>query len=152
MPSSSQNNCICHNLPCCSQINYEFYDHRIWWPHTFPGELGNPKWKRTLVAKRLNHRYFLHSVIVSSSHSNDWRSNGRLISKITLWPWPLTCEMYYFVRSSLGMYNLERRLRCSHYLTRYRPHSLLSELTSPESEYRWQFWGYLVTSSMTSSP
>ena len=73
---------------------------------------------------------------------------------VSLWRWPLTCnlEKYYSLRSSFGMYNLERRLRYLHLLTRHCPCNLLPEPTSPKHEYRGKLWGHPVTSSMMSSP
>ena len=73
---------------------------------------------------------------------------------VSLWRWPLTCnlEKCYSLRSSFGMYNVERQLRYSHLLTRHCHCNLLSELTSPKDEYRGKLWGQPVTSSMTSSP
>ena len=66
----------------------------------------------------------------------------------------LTCnlEKCNSLRSSFGMYNLERQLRYWHLLTRYCPCNLLPEPTSPKHEYREKLWGHPVTSSMTSSP
>ena len=69
--------------------------------------------------------------------------------------WPLTCnlEKRYSLRSSFGMYNLERQLWYWHLLTRHCPCNLLPEPTSPKHEYREKLWGrHPVTSSMTSSP
>ena len=56
------------------------------------------------------------------------------------------------LRSSFGMYNLERQLRYWHLLTRHCPCNLLPEPNSPKHEYREKVWGHPVTSSMTSSP
>ena len=66
---------------------------------------------------------------------------------------PLTCdpEKCCSLRSSYGMYNLERRLRYSHLLTRHCPRNLLPEPIYPKHEYRGQIWIHPVTSSMTSS-
>ena len=50
------------------------------------------------------------------------------------------------------MYNRERRLRYSHFLTRHCPCNLLPEPTSHKHEYRGQIWGHPVMLSMTSSP
>ena len=73
---------------------------------------------------------------------------------VSLWCWPLTCDFKKcnLLRSSLGMYNPERRLQYSHLLTRNCPCNLLLEPTSPKHEYRRQLSGHPVTSSMTSSP
>ena len=78
------------------------------------------------------------------------KCQGHLIS---LWPWLLTCDLEksYLLRSSLGMYNLQRRLRYSHLLTRYCPCCLFQGPTSPKHEYRGQLPSHPVTSSMTSS-
>ena len=66
----------------------------------------------------------------------------------------LTCnlEKCNSLRSSFGMYNLERQLRYWHLLTRHCPCNLLPEPTSPKHEYREKLWGHPATSSMTSSP
>ena len=74
--------------------------------------------------------------------------------QVSLWRWPLTCnlEKCYSLRSSFGMYDLERRLRYWHLLTRQCPCNLLPEPTSPKHEYRGKLWGHPMTSSMTSSP
>ena len=66
----------------------------------------------------------------------------------------LTCNLAKCnsLRSSFGMYNLERQLRYWHLLTRHCPCDLLPEPTSPKHEYREKLWGHPVTSSMTSSP
>ena len=50
------------------------------------------------------------------------------------------------------MYNLERRLRYLHLLTRHCPCNLLPEPTSTKHEYGGKLRGHPVTSSMTSSP
>ena len=50
------------------------------------------------------------------------------------------------------MYNLERRLRYLHLLTRHCPCNLFPEPTSPKHEHRGKLWGHPVTSSMLSSP
>ena len=73
---------------------------------------------------------------------------------VSLWRWPLNCnlEKCYSLRSSFGMYNLERRLRYLHLLTRHCPCNLLPEPTTPKHEYRGKFWGHPVTSSMMFSP
>ena len=73
---------------------------------------------------------------------------------VSLWCWPLTCnlEKCNSLRSSFGMYNLERQLWYWHSLTRHWPCNLLPEPTSPKHEYREKLWGHPVTSSMTSSP
>ena len=73
---------------------------------------------------------------------------------ISLWHWPLTGDLKnrYLLRSSLGMHNLERRLRYSLLLTRHCPCNLLPQPTSSKHEYRGLLWGHPVTSSMTSSP
>ena len=73
---------------------------------------------------------------------------------VSLWRWPLTCnfEKCYSLRSSFGMYNLERRLRYLHLLTRHCPCNLLPGPTSPKHEYRRKLWGHPVTSSVMSSP
>ena len=72
----------------------------------------------------------------------------------SLWCWPLTCnlETCYSLRSSFGMYNLERQLWYLHLLKRHCPCNLLPQPTSPKHEYRGKLWGHSVTSSMTSSP
>ena len=64
---------------------------------------------------------------------------------VSLWRWPLTCnlEKCYSLRSSFGMYNLERRLRYLHLLTRNCPCNLLPEPTSPKHESRGKLWGHL---------
>ena len=61
-------------------------------------------------------------------------------------------EKCYSLRSSVGMYNIERQLGCLHLLTRHCHCNLLREPTSPKHEYREKLWGHPVTSSMTSSP
>ena len=68
--------------------------------------------------------------------------------------WHLTCnlEKCYLLRSSFGMYNLERQLRYLQLLTRHCPCNLLLQPTSPKHEYRGKLWGHPVTSSMMSSP
>ena len=73
---------------------------------------------------------------------------------VSLWRWPLTCnlEKWYSLRSSFGMYDLERRLRYLHLLTRHCPCNLLPEPTCPKHEYIGKLWGHPVTSSMMSSP
>ena len=73
---------------------------------------------------------------------------------VSLWCWPLTCNMEtcYSLRSSFGMYNLERQLWYLHLLTRHCPCNLLPQPTSPKHEYRGKLWGHPVTSSMKSSP
>ena len=92
------------------------------------------------------------SVFVSSWQSQDWRNyvQGHIES---LWRWPLTCdpEKCYLLRSSLGMYDLERRLRYSNLLTRQFPCNLLPEPTFPKHKYRGQLSGHSVTSWMMSS-
>ena len=66
----------------------------------------------------------------------------------------LTCnlEKCNSLRSSFGVYNLERQLRYWHLLTRHCPCNLLPEPTSPKHEKIEKLWGHPVTSSMTSSP
>ena len=61
---------------------------------------------------------------------------------VSLWRWPLTCnlEKCYSLRSSFGMYNLERRLRYLHLMTRHCPCNLLPEPTSPKHEYKEELW------------
>ena len=73
---------------------------------------------------------------------------------VSLGCWPLACnlEKCYSLRSSFGMYNIERQLRYLHLLTIHCPCNLLPEPISPENEYRGKLWGHSVTSSMTSSP
>ena len=73
---------------------------------------------------------------------------------VSLWCRPLTCklEKCYSLRSSFGMYNLERRLRYLHLLTRHCRCNLLPEPISPKHEYRGKLKGHTVTSSMMSSP
>ena len=73
---------------------------------------------------------------------------------VSLWCWPMTCilEKCYSLRSSFGMYNLERQLWYLHSLTRHCPYNLLPEPSSPKHEYRGKLWGQPVTSSMASSP
>ena len=72
---------------------------------------------------------------------------------VSLWCWPLTCniEKCYSLRTSFGMYNLERQLWYLYLLKRYCPCSLLPEPSSPKHEYIGKLWGHPVTSSMTSS-
>ena len=74
--------------------------------------------------------------------------------QVSLWRWPLTCnpEKCYSLKAYFGMYNLERRLRYLHLLTRHCPCNLLPEPTSPKHECRGKLWCHPVTSSMTSSP
>ena len=71
---------------------------------------------------------------------------------VSLWRWPLTCnlEKCYSLRSSFGIYHLERRLRYLHLLTRHC--NLLLEPTSPKHEYRGKLWSHPVTSLMMSLP
>ena len=51
---------------------------------------------------------------------------------VSLWRWPLTCnlEKCFSLRSSFGMYDLKRRLRHLHLLSRHCPCNLLPEPTS----------------------
>ena len=65
---------------------------------------------------------------------------------VSLWRWPLTCDLEK-VLSSLGIYNLERRLRYLHVLTRHCPCNLLPERASHKHEYRGQLSGHPMTSS-----
>ena len=79
---------------------------------------------------------FSFRLILTVPRLTEWRPhecNGRLIS---LWPWLLTCDLErsYLLRSSLGIYNLQRRLRYSHLLTSYCPCSLFQEPISPKHE------------------
>ena len=55
---------------------------------------------------------------------------------VSLWCWSLICnlEKCYPLRSSFGMYNIERQLRYLHLLTRHCPCNLLPEPTSPKHE------------------
>ena len=57
---------------------------------------------------------------------------------VGLWRWPLTynLEKCYSLTSSFGVYNLERRLRYVHLLTRHCPCNKLPEPTSPKHEFR----------------
>ena len=73
---------------------------------------------------------------------------------VSLSCWPLTCnlEKCYSLRSSFGMYNLERQSWYLPLLTRHNLCNLLLEPKSPKHEYRGNFLGHLVTLSMTSSP
>ena len=57
----------------------------------------------------------------------------------------------YSLRSSFGMYNIERQLWYLRLLTRHYPCNLLPEPTSPKHVYRGKLWGHPVTSSMTLS-
>ena len=54
----------------------------------------------------------------------------------------LTCnlEKCNSLRSSFGMYNLERQLRYWHLLTRHCPCNFLPEPTAPKHEYREKLW------------
>ena len=65
---------------------------------------------------------------------------------VNLWCWPWTCnlETCYSLRSSFGMYNLERQLWYLHLLMRHCPCNLLPQPTSPKHEYRGKFWGHPV--------
>ena len=62
---------------------------------------------------------------------------------LSLWCWPLICTLKkcYSLRSSFGMYNLEKQLWYLHLLTRLCPCNLFAEPTSPKHEYRWKLWG-----------
>ena len=64
---------------------------------------------------------------------------------VSLWRWPLTgnLETCYSLRSSFGMFNLKRRLRYLHLLTRHCACNLLPGPNPPEHEYRGKIWGYL---------
>ena len=56
-----------------------------------------------------------------------FKCQGHIVS---LWRWPLTCNLEcYLLRSSLGMYNLERQLRYSHLLMRHCLCNLFPEPT-----------------------
>ena len=55
------------------------------------------------------------------------------------------------LRSSFGIYNLERQLWYLNLLTRHCPCNLLPEPTPPKHEYRGKLWGHPVTWSMTLS-
>ena len=78
----------------------------------------------------LPFRVFLIWIIPRLSELRPFKCQGQ---PVRLWRLPLTfnLEKCYLLRSSLGMYNLERRLRYSHLLTRHCPWNLLPEPTAP---------------------
>ena len=105
------------------------------------------------LLKQHSYNYFLHFsfcfilIVQILTELRPFKCQGRPVS---LWRWPLTCDLEKCY--SFGMYNRERRLRYSHFLTRHCPCNLLPEQTSHKHEYRGQIWGHPVMLSMTSSP
>ena len=104
-----------------------------------------------------SYNYFLHFsfcfILIIPRLTELWpfKCQGHPLS---LWCWPLICnlEKCFSLRSSFGMYNLERQLWYLHLLTGHCPCNLHPEPTSPKHGYREKLWGHPVASSMTSSP
>ena len=88
----------------------------------------------------------IYKIYFTRQHLHNWL--------VSLWCWPLTSslETRYSLKSSFGMYNLERQLWYLLLLTRHCPCNLLPQSTSPKHEYKGKLWGHPVTSSMKSSP
>ena len=86
---------------------------------------------KSWLLQQHTYDYFLHFsfcfilIIPRLTELRPFKCQGQTVS---LWRWPLTSnlEKCYSLRSSFGMYNLERWLRYLHLLTRHCPYNLLS--------------------------
>ena len=121
--------------------NFQFTNHPIW-P---PVEMRHQAWKLKVKPNCVCHSNIAITISyisvlfhLDNPKIDELRSFKCWGHPVSLRRWPLTCDLAtcYFLRSSLGMYILERRLRYSHLLTRHCPCNLLPERTSPKHEYR----------------
>ena len=134
----------------CFQLN----NHPIRPPNSASGDLGNWKWNWMMVAV-VTELFFTFQFLF---HLDNPKIDSVMAVQVPMSPskpvmltFDLQSRKCYSLRSSFGMYNLERQLWYLHLLTRHCPCNLLPEPTSPKDEYRGKIWGHSVTSSMTLS-
>ena len=149
------NNCIWHDLLCCLLFCSQIKTSDLTTIHRqmrHQAVLETESETESWLLQQHNYDYFLHfncRFILIIPRLTEWRPFKCQGHTVSLWRWPLTCDLEkcYLLRSSLGMYNLERRLRYSHVLTSNCPQTLFPEQASPKHEYRQQLSGHPVTSS-----